>query len=704
MEIKSDLDTLFRRMRLKLHFADTPENTGDPFQEHLERTFRNKGTWTPSPNADIFLDTFIEATKQDFDKLTQRNMAFPKNLTNDEYKILDSLKNDENIIIKKADKGAATILMDKTDYIKEGERQLSDTSFYIETPSDYTQSHIDYITNVVMKIHQRGEIPLSIMKNLIPSGARCANWYFLPKIHKAKITGRPIVSGNNSPTEKISSFIDEHIKGLVPKIPSYVRDTPDFIKKVENFHHNGDFLLVTMDVTSLYTNIPNQEGLIAIARTLIREKPVFNLQYNSLLELLKIVLHKNNFQFNGKHYLQIGGTAMGTKVAPSYANLFMAYLEQKLLEKAKKDLHIVLPLYLRYIDDIFFVFPECEQRLSEFMQMANSFHTTIKFTEEHSTKQVIFLDTIVKKRDSGLYTDLFVKETATHSYLMYDSCHPPHCVRKGPYSQFLRIRRNCKLDDDFERHASDMKQHYKARKYPDKIIREAYEKAKSQPHETLIHNDAKKDDDKDNLPFITNYRPNGPNVMNIIRKHWPLLHLSEECKQLFPKAPVLAYRRNQNLKDILVKANLTPKPIPKTQIKCNKQNCKFCEELKSHQTLQNIKTKTVFNAHLNVHCKIYNVVYVLECNNCKKHYVGETKRNFVIRWKEHLRSIIKNTETPVARHYNNVREPACKTFHAMIVSRIKGHPDNTTGARRNREKWWIKRLDSYYPTGINVKE
>ena len=261
MVIKSDLDTLFRRMKLKLHFADTPENTGDPFQEHLDRTFRNKGTCTPFSNADIFLDTFIEATKKDLDKLTQRNMAFPENLTNDEYKILDSLKNDENIIIKKADKGAATILIDQTDYIK-GERQLSDTNFYIETPSNYTQSHTDYITNVIMKIHQRGEIPLSIMKNLVPSGARCANWYFLPKIQKAKITGRSIVSGNNSPTEKILPFIDEHIKGLVPKIPSYVRDTPDFIKKIENFHHNGDFLLVTMHVTSLYTNIPNQEGLI----------------------------------------------------------------------------------------------------------------------------------------------------------------------------------------------------------------------------------------------------------------------------------------------------------------------------------------------------------------------------------------------------------------------------------------------------------
>ena len=81
--------------------------------------------------------------------------------------------------------------------------------------------------------------------------------------------------------------------------------------------------------------------VLAIARTLIKEKTVFNLQYNSLLELLKIVKHKNNFQFNRKHYLQIGGTAMGTRVAPSYANLFMAYLEQKLLEKAKKDLNII---------------------------------------------------------------------------------------------------------------------------------------------------------------------------------------------------------------------------------------------------------------------------------------------------------------------------------------------------------------------------
>ena len=119
-----------------------------------------------------------------------------------------------------------------------------------------------------------------------------------------------------------------------------------------------------MDVTSLYTNIPNKEGLVSIARSLIKHQPDFTLKYKTLLELLKLVLHKNNFQFNGEHYLQIGGTAMGTKVAPSYANLFMARLEEKLLEKARTDLQVELPLYLRYIDDIFFIFPYSETKSS----------------------------------------------------------------------------------------------------------------------------------------------------------------------------------------------------------------------------------------------------------------------------------------------------------------------------------------------------
>ena len=352
-----------------------------------------------------------------------------------------------------------------------------------------------------------------------------------------KITGRPIVSGNNCPTAKISAFVDKHIKMMVPLIPSYVRDTPDFIRKIENFSITGDVYLVTMDMTSLYTNIPNMEGLVSIARSRMKHQPEFKLKYKTLLELLKLVLHKNNFQFNGEHYL----------TATSYAKLFMATLEEKLLEKAKTDLQIELPLYLRYIDDIFFIFPYSEMKLEQFMTLMNSYRKTIKFTEEHSRNKIIFLDTYVKCDKDSLYTDLYVKETATHSYLNYPSCHPQTCTRKGPYGNSLRIKRNCAKSADFEKHSKDMKMHYANQGCPDEIIEESYQKAHNQDHHELIQGTKTKAEGTKRIPLFLTYNPLNPNLLKIIKKHWPVLHLSPECKELFPETQILAYRRNRNL-------------------------------------------------------------------------------------------------------------------------------------------------------------
>ena len=90
--------------------------------------------------------------------------------------------------------------------------------------------------------------------------------------------------------------------------------------------------------------------------------------------------------------------------------------------------------------------------------------------------------------------------------------------------------------------------------------------------------------------------------------------------------------------------------------------------------------------------------------NCKKQYVGETKRNFITRWKEHLADVRHNRETPVARHFNKLTTPECKTFTASLLSVIQGTPDNTMDIRRNRERWWINRLKCYVPLGINIKD
>ena len=86
-----------------------------------------------------------------------------------------------------------------------------------------------------------------------------------------------------------------------------------------------------MDVTSLYTNIPLDEGIKCI-KDLIDSKRQNSLPSNgNVVRMLELVLKCNNFMFNNDHYLQINGTAMGTQVAPTYANLFMDSLEEKFI-------------------------------------------------------------------------------------------------------------------------------------------------------------------------------------------------------------------------------------------------------------------------------------------------------------------------------------------------------------------------------------
>ena len=89
--------------------------------------------------------------------------------------------------------------------------------------------------------------------------------------------------------------------------------------------------LATLDVTSLYTNILNKEGLEAAKKLLTKYRPEPNLKPSNqnIISLLEKVLSMNKFTFNGDHYIQVGGTAMGTKAAPDFANYFMGVFEEQ---------------------------------------------------------------------------------------------------------------------------------------------------------------------------------------------------------------------------------------------------------------------------------------------------------------------------------------------------------------------------------------
>ena len=132
---------------------------------------------------------------------------------------------------------------------------------------------------------------------------------------------------------------------------------------------------------------------------------------DTLIELAEIVLKNNFFEFDQKTFKQVRGTAIGTKFAPPYAILFMADLEEKILNAFEEKPMI----WWRDIDDIFFIWEHGEESLEKFLNKLNTFHPTIKFTADYSEQTINFLD--VNIRLVGGAHDLFVKPTDTHQFL-----------------------------------------------------------------------------------------------------------------------------------------------------------------------------------------------------------------------------------------------------------------------------------------------
>ena len=88
-------------------------------------------------------------------------------------------------------------------------------------------------------------------------------------------------------------------------------------------------------------------------------KPCFFPVY--IIEGIKSILVNNSFCFNDTHFLQIKGTSMGTKFAPIYGTLGLAYLEEKLYTKLEQEFdldfkHYIQENFKRFLDYCFIFF------------------------------------------------------------------------------------------------------------------------------------------------------------------------------------------------------------------------------------------------------------------------------------------------------------------------------------------------------------
>ena len=423
--------------------------------------------------------------------------------------------------------------MDREDFLAGAKKQLDDKEVSQELRGDVEGPLEKIIKKLIRKLRNRGDISHKTLDYFSVSNPKLGRFHLLPKIHKRlhAVPGRPAISNSGFYTENISSFIEYHLKPLAQNVKSYVRDTNDFLSKLASLPPlPDDVILCTVDVVGLYPNIPHDEGLIAMRKALDLRKDK-RISTESLIELAECVLKNNIFEHNLSFYKQLRGTAIGTKMAPPYAIIFLGDLEERFFS----DCDISPLLWWRYINDIFMLWQHGEKELKKFLEILTSYHPTIKFTANYSREKIRFLDVEVIKKGNQLVTDLNIKPSYTHQYLHASSCHVFHFKKSIPYSQALRLNRICSENSFFDKRCNDLEILLKGRGYSDKLVRKQILKAWKFSRAKLLNNQRKKENE-DKLVLNITYQPSLAQLKVIMTRMHLLLTPDNEhnrCSETF---------------------------------------------------------------------------------------------------------------------------------------------------------------------------
>lgn len=584
-ELIKDFDDLARRMRSRLWAF---ENKVKPKQE-LFTTRKQVKHDAPSDNAT--LENYLTATKIELANLHSSKRYNRENMLktavqniyqnkrfhhrikgnfNSKLKtVLRKLQKNNNIIIKKSDKGNCTVVIDREQYIKEGKRQLNSCAHYIQIEDDVTNNVSKLVHDTLIQLWRKGEINDKTLEYLSPIGdkkTKTAELYLLNKIHSDPPTkARPIISANNCPVERISEYVDFFLQPFVIKQHTYIKDTSDFIRKIEKIKVPNEALIIVLDYESMYTNIVHDEAINAVYNTLSNDHMHQNINgikrpsIDAFCQLVELAVKCNNFNFNGEHFYQCRGVAMGHVASPTICDIVIFYLEQRILALSNDKIY----KWLRFRDDVFALYLGNLEEATVFLTKANDIHPTLKFKYEISTSQGTFLDTIVFKgkrfqQENILDFKPYVKPSEKFQYIHRQSSHPKSVfggLIKGELIRFVRTSTN---KEDYTQRATLFREKLLLRGYTDREFKCAFNSVHHNQREKYLEVKAKTNQGKTPLVFTTTYNPHLKGFSRAITRNWELISQNKKLNNIFPKKPLIAYRRGKNLKDYLVRAKLKP--------------------------------------------------------------------------------------------------------------------------------------------------
>jgi hypothetical protein len=559
-QLVSDVNLFHRRMRIR-HIMRNKKST-------TFHKFRLPSKWTPLDSGNIALEDYLERTKSEISHLRFKQPQ--NNISREERKALNDLSNNPNIIIKKYDKGRGICLMNKHDYTQVGLNHLS-SHHYELIPFDSTTESANEIHALLHEMHEKRFIDSDALLFVDPiyQDIHTSEMYFLPKLHKKPTNNnlfeaRPIVSGINSATYSISSYLDYFLSPIAASQSTYIRDSTDIILKLQNISLPPNALLAAIDIKAMYTNINHQMAIKHASEAYDSSKIKYGMNKpptEYISKLISLVLENNTFKFAGLNYKQKIGLAMGSPVSCSLANISLHPLELEFLEKANNIL-----CFFRYLDDIILISTDNRDDLNQNIDLLNDLHPDLKFTAEISNSGINFLDIHIYKgknfHETGkLDTKIFTKPCDTFQYIQPSSTHPPATFKGFIHGEFLRFARITSEEEEFHKQCTLFKKKLLNRGYAEDFIDNIAKSVSYNDRQTILQttgNKKKSQQHKFPLVFTTTFSGHltSHRVKTALLKNWHIISGNQDLKTTFPDPPLIAFKRTKNIQDKLVKAKL----------------------------------------------------------------------------------------------------------------------------------------------------
>lgn len=487
-------------MRLKHQFGNQDRN-------YVRKVYVPNPSYQPRPASSA-----IEAVLGDIEDSVSRFTWIPtkrRNLNQLQVSTLKMLRARPDLKIVITDKNLGPALFTRSHYIDLCISHLSDTKTYclVTAPQDALEKLIRtrvraYYATIARRHSYDADWNHTKVITADLDSKHLNRFYALAKIHKPTLQIRPIVANSGSILEGLSKWLDYRLQPYLLRTRAYLRNSDQVVEDLRSIPWDPGDILYTVDVESLYTNIPIDPA-ISIINERIAEDP----WRDAITAGLQVIMKNNYFRFGDTIWHQLYGTAMGTPAAPVFASLYLAHFEEIVL--AEFAHHV--KWYGRYLDDILIIWRPHGQAFALKRLLAKmTMLSKLRFTIDEYDNAAPFLDLWIHHDDNKFFTKTHQKKLNLYLYLPSNSAHPPGVLKGMIIGLIKKYKFQNPRFQDFKHIVRLLLRRLLARGYDRRQLLPLFEDAlKEKPAQTTPSPSP--------LIFKLQYDPNGPSRSQLRR-------------------------------------------------------------------------------------------------------------------------------------------------------------------------------------------